>query len=422
MAAERLRIAMLSVHSCPVGELGSKDTGGMSVYIRELARELGSQGHSVDIYTRAHDPADDQIAELGENARVIHLRVGEVERMHKLVLYTHLADIACSVENFRKSNNLQYDLIHSHYWLSAWVGRHIQVWWDVPHITMFHTLGAVKNAVSIGEDEPELRLVNERELVGSCHRIIAATEREKDDLTRHYRASPEIIGVVPCGVNLKLFQGVDRETARRHLGINGSGMVLFVGRVEPLKGIDRLIRAMPSLYREWGLKLMVVGGDSDGQPEVESLQSLSRSLGIQDNVTFAGTVRYEDLPMYYSAADVCVVPSYYESFCLVALESLACGTPVVATRVGAMESVIRHGQNGYLLEDNDPNHLADSIAALLSRPPAHKKSAEAIRASVCRFSWSNVAKAIAREYRAVLGEQAASAAYSSAFSYHKVFE
>ncbi len=409
MTPDRLRIAMLSVHSCPVGKLGSKDTGGMSVYIRELARELGRMGHSVDIYTRAHDPADDQIVELGENARVIHLQVGDVERMHKLVLYAHLADMACSLENFRKGNNLQYDLIHSHYWLSGWVGRHLQGWWDVPHITMFHTLGAVKNAIGIGEDEPELRVVRERELVSECHRIIAATEKEKEDLARYYGAARERISVVPCGVNLSLFRSVDKETARRHLGFNGSSIVLFVGRVDPLKGIDRLFMAMPGLDRERGVRLVVVGGDDECQPEVERLQSLSQSLSIQDSVTFAGTVRQEELPLYYSAADVCVVPSYYETFGLVALESLACGTPVVTTRVGGMESVVLQGQNGYLVSDNAPAHLADSIASLLSNPDARAQSAEAIRASVSRFSWSNIANKIVAEYTAVLGTQAAKA-------------
>lgn len=404
MTSDQLRIAMLSVHSCPIGTLGSKDTGGMSVYIRELASELGSMGHSVDIYTRAHDPEDDQIVELGNNTRIIHLHVGDVEHIHKLVLYTHLADVACSVENFRKSNALQYDLIHSHYWLSAWVGRHLQTWWHVPHITMFHTLGAVKNAIGIGEDETELRVVNEKELVCDCHRIIAATPKEKDDLVRYYSAPREKVSVIPCGVNLSLFRGMDRETARRHLGFNGYNIALFVGRVEPLKGIDRLFMAMPSLNREREFRLVVVGGNDEREPEVERLQNLSRDLNIQDSVVFVGTVKQEDLPLYYSAADVCVVPSYYESFGLVALESLACGTPVVATRVGGMESVVLPGQNGYLVSDNAPTLFAESIAMLVSGRTGPAESAEAIRSSVTGFSWSKIAEKMVAEYGAVLGK------------------
>jgi D-inositol-3-phosphate glycosyltransferase len=272
---------------------------------------------------------------------------------------------------------------------------------------MFHTLGAVKNAIAVGEEEPELRLVSERDLVDDSHRIIAATEKEKKDLTCYYSATPEKISVVPCGVNLNLFQSVNKETARQHLGFNGGSMVLFVGRVEPLKGIDRLLMAMPILDNGRDLRLVVVGGDDDSQPEKERLQSLARNLNIQDSVTFVGTVRQEDLPLYYSAADVCVIPSYYESFGLVALESLACGTPVVATNVGGMESVVRHGHNGYLVKDNAPVHLADTIASLLAKPDAGRESADSIRASVGRFSWSNVAEKIASEYRAVLGKQVA---------------
>jgi D-inositol-3-phosphate glycosyltransferase len=409
MTTDQLRIAMLSVHSCPIGTLGSRDTGGMSVYIRELANELGRMGHTVDIYTRAHDPEDDQIVELGNNARIIHLHVGDVEHIHKLVLYTHLADMACSVENFRKSNDLQYDVIHSHYWLSAWVGKHLQTWWQVPHITMFHTLGAVKNVIGIGEDEPELRVVNERELVSDCHRIIAATQTEKDDLIRHYSAPQGKVSVIPCGVNLSLFRGMDRETARRHLGFNGYNIALFVGRVEPLKGIDRLFMAMPSLNRESEFRLVVVGGHDECEPEVERLRDLSRDLNIQDNVVFVGTVRQEDLPLYYSAADVCVVPSYYESFGLVALESLACGTPVVATRVGGMESVVLPGQNGYLVSDNAPALFAEGIATIVSGRNVPGESAEAIRSSVTGFSWSNIAVKMVREYKAVLGKFATEA-------------
>jgi D-inositol-3-phosphate glycosyltransferase len=400
--AEQLKIAMLSVHSCPVGKLGSKDTGGMSVYIRELARELGKRGHLVDIYTRAHDPVEQRIVQLGENARVIHLQAGEVEPIDKLAVYSHLEDFACSLEDFRARHGLQYDLIHNHYWLSGWVGRRIQRWWDVPHIIMFHTLGALKNAIGVGQNEPALRIMAEREMVRDCHRIIAATEKGKEELVSYYSASPEKIGVIPCGVNLELFRHLDKKEARRNLGFNGDSIVLFVGRIDPLKGIDRLLMALPGLDTRRKLKLLVIGGDEDSQPEVERLQRLSQSLHIQDSVAFTGIVDQKELPLYYSAADVCVIPSYYESFGLVALESLACGTPIVATRVGGMESVINQGQNGYMVEDNAPLRLADRIAALLAQKEEAIESADSIQASVNGFSWSRIAEAIIPEYRSTL--------------------
>jgi D-inositol-3-phosphate glycosyltransferase len=379
----------------------------MSVYVRELARELGRRGHWVDVYARAHDPTDDQIVELGENARLIHLQAGEVEDIHKLVVYSYLGDFLCELESFTKRSGLQYDLIHSHYWLSGWLGRCVQRWWNVPHITMFHTLGAVKNAIGVGEDEPELRIRAERELAKDCHRIIAATEKEKEDLIRYYDASPETIRVIPCGVNLDLFQPIDKELARRQLGFNDDGIILFVGRIDPLKGIDRLLMAMTYLEKRQGLRLVIIGGDDDGEAEVQRLRRLSQKLHIQDSVTFAGPVRQEELPSYYSAAHVCVLPSYYESFGLVALESLACGTPVVAAGVGGIESVVRQDETGYVVEDNAPLRLAERIAALLSRPDGGIQSASFMRASVLRFGWPNIAEAMIEEYKLLLGSYVA---------------
>ncbi len=397
----QLRIAMLSAHSCPVGKLGAKDTGGMSVYVLELARELGKCGHLVDIYTRVHDPKDKQIYELGHNIRLIHLKAGRNGEMHKLAVYPHLPDFAGKLENFRERNRLKYDLVYSHYWLSAWVGRFLQGWWDVPHIIMFHTLGAIKNAIGIGEAEPELRIETERYLVKNCHRIIAATGKEKEDLILHYGALPETISVIPCGVNLDLFQPVDREAARQQLGLNGNKNILFVGRLEPLKGIDKLLMAMTYLENREGTRLLVIGGDGNSQYEIERLQRLSRELHIQDSVIFLGLIKQEKLPLYYSAADVCVVPSYYESFGLVALESLACGTPVVATDVGSAKRVIRQGETGYVVADNFPYRLAQKISLLLSKPEIGAESIGLMRASVARFSWSRIAERMVRECRRV---------------------
>jgi len=392
---------MLSAHSCPLGKLGTRDTGGMSVYVLELARELGKCGHLVDVYTRVHDPKDKLIYELGPNARLIHLRAGKDGEIHKLAVYPHLPDFARHLENFRRRNHLQYDLVYSHYWLSAWVGRHLQVWWGVPHMVMFHTLGAVKNALGVGEAEPELRLRTEECLVRNCHRIVAATPREKEHLISYYGAPPENISIIPCGVNLELFRPVDKEIARQQLGLDGGKYILFVGRIEPLKGVDKLLRAMTYLTSEPRPKLLVIGGENS-RDEVERLRRLSRELKIADSVSFLGVVRQEELPRFYSAADVCVVPSHYESFGLVTLESLACGTPVVATRVGGNESIIRQGETGYVVPDNTPHLLAEKIALILSRSNGNAESAELIRASVEGFGWPTIAEAVARECQALL--------------------
>lgn len=413
MPVEQLRVAMLSAHSCPVGRLGTRDTGGMSVYIRELACELGRRGHSVDIYTRFHDPADRQIYELCQNSRLIHLRAGEDEEIDKLVVYSHLPDFARNLESFRKDNKLEYDLIFSHYWLSGVAGACLQPLWHVPHIIMFHTLGAIKNAIkeevypASAEDEPELRIETEKSLVHKCHHVIAATEKEKAALVRHYRASSEKISVVPCGVNLEQFKVLDKAQARQYLGFGDDKLILCVGRIDPLKGVDKLMKALPYLRDIPRLKLVVVGGGEDSQPEIEQLRKLAGSAGMGDTVTFTGLVKHEELPCYYSAADVCVVPSYYESFGLVALESLACGTPVVATDVGNLRSVIRQGETGYVVRDNAPGSLADKISLLLGRPRIDKRSALLIRASVSGFGWSSIAEAVIRQCRQVLAEYSA---------------
>jgi len=391
---------MLSIHSCPLGKVGGENTGGMSVYIRELAHELGRRGHLVDVYTRIHEAAHDEIAEIGKNVRLIHLKAGEKE-IEKLAIYYYLDDFAHNLENFRKQNGPRYDLIHSHYWLSGLIGKRLQQWWGIPHVMGFHTLGAVKNAIGIGEGEPDLRINAEKELVRDCHRIIASTLKGKKDLIDYYDASPETISVIPCGVNLDLFRPIGRETARCYLGLKEERIILFVGRIIPLKGIDNLLKAMSYLERKEGIKLVVIGGDEHCQTEVERLKDLSRSLKIQESVTFLGLVKQEILPFFYSAANLCVVPSHYESFGLVVLESLACGTPVVATRVGGAESVIRHGETGYVVRNNDSCHLADKIALFLSTSNGDT-DVGTVRASVVNYSWSNITEAILAEYRSVL--------------------
>ncbi len=394
MSGAQLRIAMLSVHSCPIGNPGTKDTGGMNVYIRELARELAAQGISVDIYTRVHDPEDAQIVELGQNTRLIHLRAGEDRYINKLVVYSHLPDFACNVENFRKHDDREYDLVFSHYWLSGWVGKSLEQWWSVPHVMMFHTLGEIKNSMGVGEDESELRIKTEELLARDCHHIIATTKKEKEYLVQNYSASPERINVIPCGVNLNLFQPADKKTAKQQLGFDEDKVILFVGRIEPLKGIDQLLRTMPYLENSHQLRLVVVGDGEYDQHEMKRLQKLSHDLHIEDSVTFSGLIKQEELNRFYNAADVCVIPSYYESFGLVALESMACGTPVVTTNVGDLQSIVQQGKTGYVVMDNTPSALASKIDLLLSKPGSDVKYTSSIRASVTRFSWPNIAHEI----------------------------
>ncbi len=402
MEEERLRIAIISAHSCPVGTLGTKDTGGMSVYIVELARELGKLGHTVDAYTRVHDPADPIIVELGDNARLIHIEAGEMEQIHKLAVYSYLPDFACGLEAYRKQNNLEYDIVFSHYWLSAWIGEYLQHWWEVPHVTMFHTLGVVKNSIGIGRTEPELRIATEGELARSSTHIIAPTEREKAELINQYGVTPERIGVVPCGVNPELFKPINRDEARRETGFDNGKIILYVGRIDPLKGIANLIKAIPMLEDNRDIKLAIIGGGESSREETAHLRTLAQELGVGDRIIFTGPVKQDRMPYYYSAADVCVIPSFYESFGLVALESLSCGTPIVANDVGDLRNIVREGETGYVIDSNTSSLLAEKIDLLLNKPSDEKTPPEVIRESVMGFAWVNIAMALADEFKRVL--------------------
>ncbi len=395
----KLSIATFSIHSCPLGQLGTRDTGGMNVYVRELARELGRLGHRVDIYTRAHDPRDAQVDHPCENVRVIHIQAGPVEDMGKMSQYSHLPDFILNMEAFSQADGARYDLVHSHYWLSGSVGLRFASQWGVPHAVMFHTLGAIKNRLPVGETESAVRLTAEKELVDASQRIVCATSPEKADLVRLYGAQADKISIVPCGVNTLLFQPHDRIEARHALGLGDSKIIIFVGRIEALKGIDNLVQAMSLLKPQTDARLLVIGGDEHSQAEIARLKEMTRELGIAESVEFLGTVPQTSLPLYYNAADVSVVASYYESFCLVILESLACGTPVVSTKVGVAPVVIHPGENGYLAADNSPQNLADGLAAVLCSGGMNRAH---IRQSALEYDWATIARKVEKEYRALL--------------------
>jgi D-inositol-3-phosphate glycosyltransferase len=400
---KQLRIAMLSIHSNPIGELGTNDTGGMSVYIRELARELGKRGHRIDIYTRLRNGRHQTVIDLFEKVRLIHLGIPNNGNLSRLALYPYLPDFFKSMEDFRSQKGIAYDIIHSHYWLSGQLGNWAQELWNRPHLVMLHTLGEVKNRTGVGRPEPELRIAAEKELVKTCHRILAPTEREQDNLVHYYGVSEQKIGIVPCGVNLNLFQPELKQSARKRLGLDPDDIILLnVGRFEPLKGIDRLLEALVHLRDHRRLRLVIVGGDGDKAPESQFLRQKAINLGIGDKVLFAGRIEQKYLPPYYNSADVLVISSLYESFGLVGLEALACGRPVVSTPVGAMERLIQKSQAGQVVRDTLSQSLAKGIQSIIthSTPPADE-----IRKSVLEYSWSNVASATLKEYETAIRHQ-----------------
>jgi len=401
------RVAMISYHTSPLAALGSRDTGGMNVYVRQLSRELGQRGFLVDVFTRRQDTSSPEVIPAGENVRVVHLAAGPPRTLGKQQLRQHLGEFEENLLRFASAGDgwgLTYDLLHSHYWLSGQIALRLRERWGVPHVTMFHTLGEVKNRARITEHEVPLRLRVEHRLAREADRIVCASQHEKHLLTRLYDADPDRIAVVPCGVDLDLFRPEDKEAARRALGYTHERIILFVGRIEPLKGIDILINAAAQLAEESDCYVLIVGGDGHSRRQVSHLRGLASDLGIGERVCFLGAVDHEKLPLYYNAADVCVVPSFYESFGLVALEAMACGTPVVASRVGGLTGTVRDGETGYLISWRCPEPFAERLELLLGNEALRRRFGEAAREVVERYRWANVAEAVAGLYRELLGE------------------
>jgi D-inositol-3-phosphate glycosyltransferase len=398
-----MRIAVLSVHSCPMGRLGTRYNGGMSVYVREVGSELGRRGHLVDIYTGWMDGDHQNVMELGDGVRLVHLIGGRNRPLSYHEIYSSLPDYFAELERHMEGEARSYDLIHSHYWLSGVMGEWARQKWDLPHAFMFHSIGAAKNESHPEEQEPEMRLQAEKDLARSCTRVLATTEDERRSIVRHCETPPRKISVVPCGVNLERFRLLERSAARNRLGLGERDRILlFVGRFAPIKGIDRIISAMANLKHRGDIRLILVGGDGPGAPETFQFESQARELGVEGTVEFVGRVPQKRLPEYYAAADAVVIPSYSESFSLVALEALACGTPVLAARVGVIEELLQDAMLGEIIPDMSPPRLAESIEAYLSRLENHRPSASSIRSSILHLEWSKTTDALLHQYQQIL--------------------
>ncbi len=383
-------LALLSYHGCPVARLGEKDTGGMNVYVLQLAREYARRGNRVDVFTRYHDPTDPKIVEIEEGARVIHLDAGPLDAS-KNDLFYYIPRFLDGLYSFQREEETRYDLIHSHYWLSGMVGATLSRKLGAPHVTTFHTLAKTKMRARPGEREPQLRQDIEGHVMSVADGIVVSTDEERQDVVRHYDAPPRNIQVIPAGVNLEMFQPVDRDAARAELGIKEERVILYVGRIEPLKGIDILLRAVPMLEYGQDLRVLVVGGNPGNDAELDRLKSLTAELGIGDTVTFTGSVPQSTLPTYYSAADVFVLPSHSESFGLAPLEAMACGTPVVVSRVGGMKTFVNSGENGYLVPWRCPESFAQRLDVLLANPELRDAMGQAAREKALSMGWASVA-------------------------------
>ena len=396
---KRPTIAMLSIHSSPLGPLGAKNTGGMSVVVRETALALGALGHRVDIYTAASAGNLKQVVALSGNVRLIHLNCGPREPIPKSAQFRHLPKYYDELKAFVAAEGGAYDLLHSHYWLSARLGAWAQEAWQVPHVVTFHTLGWLKNRLGPTRDETDHRIDWECRLARTCHRILVATEAEKVTLVNQCRMDADKVGVVPFGVDAATFDIGSRRDARKRVGLTmAAAVILFVGRFVSLKGIERLMEAVAKMPPHDDVRLLILGGDGPDAASTLRLETLARHLGIDGRVVIPGRIEHAELVTYYNAADVVVIPSYYESFGLVVLESLACGTPVVATPVGVVESVVRTGQNGIVVRDQTPAGIAQALSQVLTWTAQGRLRPKDVRRSVMNFNWPVVANAIVDQY------------------------
>ena len=395
-------IAVVSVHTSPLARPGTRDSGGMNVYMRELSRQLCRRAHTMDIFTRRTDAGSPQVIEIDKRTRVIQIDAGPYDAP-KDSLRQHLPQFRAGVLRFQEEHDRAYDLVHSHYWLSGWVGQALKCRWEVPHVLMFHTLAEAKNRAHPSESEPDYRVTGERMAAQGADRVICASEGERRLLIDVYGVSPLRAVQVPCGVDTEQFRPMPRARARKTLGLpKEERLVLYAGRIEPLKGIDILLRA--AAETEGRFRLLVVGGDAKDDRRKEELRALAAELGIAERVTFRDAVSHDELPLYYNAADVCVVPSYYESFGLVALEAMACGLPVIASRVGGLAETVRDGQTGYLIPWRCPEPFAERLQLLLDNEPLRRSLGRAARANVERFRWSEVAAQVEDVYHQVVSE------------------
>lgn len=403
------RVATVSVHTSPLDQPGTGDAGGMNVYVLEVSRRLAEMGVAVDVFTRATSSALPPVVEAAPGVLVRHVVAGPYAGLDKTDLPALLCPFTAEVLRAEARHEPGfYDLVHSHYWLSGDVARVAAARWGVPLVHSAHTLAKVKNAALAEGDapEPRIRLVGEDRVAAQADRLIASTEDEARQLRQLYDATDEQVVTVPPGVDLELFRLASASAARTRLGVPPDAVVLlFVGRIQPLKAPDVLLRSVPLLLERAPelrrrLRVLVVGGPSgSGRDRPEALQKLAASLGIADLVRFEPPAPPERLADFYSAADLTVVPSHSESFGLVALESQACGTPVVAAAVGGLPTAVADGVSGVLVGSHDPADFAAAVSRALALRPQLSAGA---RTHAERFSWQRTAEGLLAAYRGAL--------------------
>jgi glycosyltransferase involved in cell wall biosynthesis len=404
-------IALISVHGDPAIEIGKEEAGGQNVYVRQVGEALAQQGWHVDMFTRKASAEQPQIVEHGPRCRTIRLIAGPESFVPRDDIFGYAGTFVEELLKFQQQSGIKYSLVHTNYWISAWVGMQLKKHQPLQQLHTYHSLGAVKyKSITTIPMIASTRLGVEKAVLETAERIVATSPQEQEHMESLVSTKGNI-DIIPCGTDIRRFGSIDKQAARTQLGIDPDAlMVFYVGRFDPRKGIETLVRAVgqSQLRGKKNLKLVIGGGSRPGQSdgiERERIEGIVAELGMTDFTTFPGRLSDEILPAYYAASDVCVVPSHYEPFGLVAIEAMASGTPVVASDVGGLQFTVVPEQTGLLAPAQDEAAFAVAIDRILSNPDWRNQLGKQARTRVEeKFSWDGVAHQLSELYTKLLAE------------------
>ena len=411
LTKNRGKIALISVHGDPAIDIGKEEAGGQNVYVREVGEALARQGWQVDMFTRCSDSGQEKIVEHSSNCRTIRLVAGPQDFVARQKIFEYLPEFLDAFVQFQHEQETIYPVVHTNYWLSAWVGMELKKRQLIKHLHTYHSLGAVKyRSINTIPLIAKTRLDIEKQCLETADVIIATSPQEKEHM-RSLVSTKGNIEVIPCGTDISSFGSVSRRAGRDKLGLDSEDkVVLYVGRFDRRKGIETLVKAVgkPEVKQQPNLKLIIAGGSTPGRKdgkERERIESIVKELGLQEIAIFPGRVEHKDLVYYYAAADVCVVPSHYEPFGLVAIEAMASNIPVIASQVGGLKYTVVDEVTGLLAPPQDEQAFASAIAQILSNPSWQQQLGANARERVeSKFSWDGVATQLDEQYLSELSK------------------
>ncbi len=408
-AITKKHIALISVHGDPAIEIGREEAGGQNVYVRQVGEALARLGWQVDMFSRKLSADQETIVQHNDNCRTIRLTAGPVEFVPRDQGFQYLPDFVDQLIKFQKEAGINYDLVHTNYWLSGWVGMELKKRQGTKQVHTYHSLGVIKyNTIENIPLVASQRLLVEKQVLETAERIVATSPQEQEHMRSLVSQKGEI-NIIPCGTDIKRFGSVERQAARETLGIDPETKVaLYVGRFDPRKGIETLVRAVreSKFYESKQLQLIIGGGCTPGnsdEQERNRIAGIVNELGMSECTSFPGCLSRETLPVYYAAADVCVVPSHYEPFGLVAIEAMACGTPVVASDVGGLQFTVVNEETGLLVPPQNVPAFNHAIDRILSNSPWQQELGKGAKKRVInKFSWNGVASELDQLYTQIL--------------------